>query len=301
MARKMRTDNPLAVHTFKGSRFDDHGIDLSVLPEFAQYQKIVIETAKDIWRQEHPYSNRLQNNFEDEHRLKIYQINAGSVSIPIYRESPLLIEGFDLLGRAVNLVHLAIDAVGKKERIPSNFPKRVLSYFSGYGKTLAEGERIEMASPTLGTITNFSAETREEFEKRCLESYTDHIDLLARVSMARVSKPRMSILLDDGEEIDAPLNEDDKSLVISALEQFNSIKVRIVGRGSFSPDGTLTKIIEIKKLMLAGTSTELMATDRTPFWQKCISLGTSIPKEEWDKVPKDSAEKFDQYFYGQGS
>jgi hypothetical protein len=35
-----------------------------------------------------------------------------------------------------------------------------------------------------------------------------------------------------------------------------------------------------------------------PFWEEIIELGASIPKEEWDKVPKDLAKNLDHYLYG---
>jgi hypothetical protein len=35
-----------------------------------------------------------------------------------------------------------------------------------------------------------------------------------------------------------------------------------------------------------------------PFWEEIIELGASIPKEEWDKIPKDWAKNLDHYRYG---
>jgi hypothetical protein len=35
-----------------------------------------------------------------------------------------------------------------------------------------------------------------------------------------------------------------------------------------------------------------------PFWEEIIDLGNQIPKEVWDKVPKDLAKNLDHYLYG---
>jgi len=37
---------PLVIHSFKGPRFEDHGLDVDVLPELISYKNILVETAK---------------------------------------------------------------------------------------------------------------------------------------------------------------------------------------------------------------------------------------------------------------
>jgi hypothetical protein len=35
-----------------------------------------------------------------------------------------------------------------------------------------------------------------------------------------------------------------------------------------------------------------------PFWEDIIALGASIPREEWEKVPRDLSINLDHYLYG---
>ncbi len=35
-----------------------------------------------------------------------------------------------------------------------------------------------------------------------------------------------------------------------------------------------------------------------PFWQQLIEIGAQVPKEEWDKFPRDFARNFEHYMYG---
>lgn len=76
----------LVVHTFKGGRFDDHGVDLDVLPDLLAYKTLLVETAKELWRRKNPERERLPKNFEDSLSLKFYEVRAGSAAIPLIRE-----------------------------------------------------------------------------------------------------------------------------------------------------------------------------------------------------------------------
>jgi hypothetical protein len=35
-----------------------------------------------------------------------------------------------------------------------------------------------------------------------------------------------------------------------------------------------------------------------PFWERVIELGARVPKEVWEKVPKDLSKNLDHYLYG---
>ena len=81
-----RIKRELVVHTFKGGRFNDHGVDVDVLPELIAYKTILVETAKELWRRKNPDRERLPKNFEDSLSLKFYEVKPGSAAIPLVRE-----------------------------------------------------------------------------------------------------------------------------------------------------------------------------------------------------------------------
>ena len=37
---------------------------------------------------------------------------------------------------------------------------------------------------------------------------------------------------------------------------------------------------------------------KKPFWQRIIEIGAQVPKEEWDKLPRDFCRNFEHYMYG---
>jgi hypothetical protein len=82
----MRTRYPITTQKFNGARFEDHGLDLDVLHELIAYKVLLIETAKSLWRAKNPNRQRLKKNFEESVRLKFYELEPGSVAVPIERE-----------------------------------------------------------------------------------------------------------------------------------------------------------------------------------------------------------------------
>ena len=85
-ASDMKVQRQLVKHTFKGRRFDDHGLDLDVLPDLFAYKQLLVETAKALWRRNNPNRERLPKNFEDRLALKFFNIEKGSAAVPIMRE-----------------------------------------------------------------------------------------------------------------------------------------------------------------------------------------------------------------------
>ena len=81
-----RAKRQLVTHTFKGKRFEDHGLDLDVLPELYAYKELLVSAAKELWRRHHPDRLRLPKHFEDSLCLKFYRLDEGSVAVPIFRE-----------------------------------------------------------------------------------------------------------------------------------------------------------------------------------------------------------------------
>src|SRR6266851_2218445 len=81
-----KTSRTLVTHIFKGPRFEDHGVDLDVLPDLLSYKDLLVETAKELWRRHHPDRLRLPKKFEDSLALKFYEVRPGSAAVPLLRE-----------------------------------------------------------------------------------------------------------------------------------------------------------------------------------------------------------------------
>ena len=136
--------------TFTGPRFDDAGLELDVLSELLAYRKLLIETAKELWRTENRERQRLPRGFEESIRLKFYSIEPGSAVVPIKRvvmhDDSLLFEPpprVDEIDEAAQLIDETIAAVSEDQPIPDRMPKTVLPLLAALGENLREGEAMK--------------------------------------------------------------------------------------------------------------------------------------------------------------
>ena len=87
----------VAKRAFKGLGYRDHALDLTAVLELSQFQKIVSETAKVLWREANTDRERLPKLFEERTRLCLRRIEEGSTIAPleVYIEEPEQGELFD--------------------------------------------------------------------------------------------------------------------------------------------------------------------------------------------------------------
>src|SRR6266496_3779100 len=178
----------LVTHTFKGKRFEDHGLDLDVLPELYAYKELLVAAAKELWHRHNPDRQRLPKNFEDSLCLKFYDLKRGSVAVPIFREVEVAnqaelfqFEQPDELDEAVLLVTEGVEAANSGQPLPEALPKNIIPLFENYGKTLRPDEFIELQPQNKQIKASYSAESRDRLLKFCAEGYTDVIDFVGEV------------------------------------------------------------------------------------------------------------------------
>jgi hypothetical protein len=178
---------PLAIQKFEGSRFEDHGLDVDVLPESMALKTLVLETAKALWHVEHPGRGRLDANFDDRLHLKFFSLGAGSVVVPLDRgyeasEAVLpMLPAEDEFDQAAALIVEAISATANSDLLPGRLPKSVLTFFEPLGRCLRSGERIQMTVPRIGKTAQIDSFTGSRFSERMTREYTDYASVQGEV------------------------------------------------------------------------------------------------------------------------
>jgi hypothetical protein len=188
--------------TFSGPRFDDAGLELDVLSELLAYRKLLVETAKELWRSENRERQRLPKGFEDSIRLKFYSIEPGSAVVPIKRivshDDSLLFEPpprADEIDEAAQLIDETIAAVSEDRAIPDRMPKTALPLLASLGENLREGETIKTRAVRSPSAAEFTCETRTRVERMLDAVYEDRVEIVGRCA------PRMSISATSRSEI----------------------------------------------------------------------------------------------------
>jgi hypothetical protein len=299
-----KTKRKLVVHTFKGGRFDDHGVDLDVLPDLIAYKTLLVETAKELWRRKNPDRQRLPRNFEDSVSIKFYEVKAGSAAIPLFREVEtadqlsFLDSQRDELDEAVELIADTVDAAGQNRTLPQSLPSSVVPLFENYGKTLRSDEWIEQIPTHRNYAVRYSPEVRERLTRWPQSSYEDDVDVIATVTMARVSRPRMGITLDDEREVEAAFRPEDEGIITTALKEHATAKVRVEGRAQFAAGGQIQRIVRVDRITLLPAGEMAFDPSAKPLWKVFTEIVSDIPESELQKLPTDTAENHDHYIYG---
>jgi hypothetical protein len=297
----------LSTLRFKGARFDDHGLELSVLPELLAYRTLLVETAKELWhkrnRKENGDSKNLPKNFEDKIRIKFYAIQSGSTAIPLEStfncpDGELPIEPVSEVEDAAKVIDLAIDAATRNASPPEELPARVISIFDDFGKTLADGESIEISRPGQTNSVVYNAETRSRISQWVEKTYEDSIDLMGEVRSADLDGRQFAIRLNSGRKIPGKFSSDQEQNITEALREHDSNQLRIVGKGEFRHNGgTLKRIIQVSSLTVLSRGFQEFDKAEVPFWKMISDIGNQVPDDEWKKLPENLSETVDAYLY----
>ena len=292
--------------TFSGPRFEDAGLELDVLSELLSYRKLLIETAKELWRSENRERQRLPKGFEESIRLKFYSIESGSAVVPIKRIVPhgesLLFEPSraDEIDDAAQLIDDTIAAVSEDRVIPERMPKNVLPLLATLGENLREGEAIKTRAARSAKAAEFTCETRTRVGRLLEAVYEDRVEIVGEVRSADVDQRNFAIRESTGAKIPAKFRPEHEAEITDALHDHASCRVAIVGLGEFSErDGNLRRIVRVDELdRRPAISDDEYDDSAPPLWQSVVDLGASLPAEEWDRIPTDLAANLEHYLYG---
>jgi hypothetical protein len=128
-------------------------------------------------------------------------------------------------------------------------------------------------------------------------SHTDCVELTGEVRGTDLDGLKFMLRLSDGRKIPGRFEADQESIVLEALGEHTSRRLRVIGQGEFSPeDGELQQITKVERVQLV--EPELAVTDRAPIWERLAAIGAALPAEAWNDVPTDLAMNVDRYLYG---
>ena len=290
----------LVNHTFQGGRFVDHGVDVDVLEELARYKGLLFETAKELWRQRNPSRERLPKNFEDSLQLKFYEVKCNCATLPLCRqlatdEQGSMFPDKDELTEAVDLVADTIDAASMDRPLPQQFPRRLLTCFNDYGKSLADDEWIEQTPAQSTRTIRYDATARTRLRRYADVAYEDHVDLTGTVTMARVTKPKMAIELSDGREIEAAFRAEDEATITTALKDHATVKLRVIGTGFHNGSGQLQRLVHVQSVTLLVSGIPQFDASAKPIWEQFDAITSTLSADDLASLPKDGAEHHDRY------
>lgn len=288
---------------FKGERFRDHAFDLSALGELSQFQKMIAETAKALWRDANPNSERLPRHFEQRTRLCLRKIEGGSATAPleVFIENPDEPELWEKvpeeLNQAITLAHEVFKAVERDVKLPDHFPKHLVSEYVNWGQSLSEDDVIEIKPPNKEPAI-VSSRNRDRLSAFAETPYVDLVDTSGKVLEADVRQHRFQLWPDEKRPVGVIFNEEQEEIVTTALKDHKSVRLHVTGRGEYSPEGLLQKITDVQSLEIVKPGASKYDKDAPSIEEVLQSIADEVPKEEWDKLPPDLTDDLDHYLYG---
>ncbi len=290
--------------TFKGKRFEDHALDVDAMPEIVQFRRIVLETAKVVWRKEHPDRERLPKQYEDGIRFFVRGVAAGSAIVPLEiieppRENtlfPVEEESSDL-EKAMRITHSAFCAIEQGNNLPDDFPRDLVDVYAEFGRTLADDEAVEVSAkdwkPAQVTKTS-----RKNWATYLEPPHSNVVDTSGEVGMADVHGRRFHLWLDDSTWVPANFSPEQEGKVIEALKLHKSVRLHVKGRGEFGADGKLTKITAVEALLLGSEAPAHPATKGPSIEEQILALAKGVPAAEWKRIPPEAFGNPDRRLYG---
>ena len=288
---------------FKGQRFRDHALDLSALTELSQFQKLVAETAKAMWRAAHPERERLPRHFGERTRLCLRQIGDGSAVAPleVWIEEPVPRELFEPepveVNEAIGLAHEVFNAVERDAPLPDRFPKHLVSEYAKWGQSLAEDEEVELVLPGRRSA-RVSPRHRERLARFAESPYEADAEATGEVLEADVRQRRFQLWRRDGTAVSVSFTDEQEELVTTALKDHKSIRLLVRGRGEHAVSGKLQRFVQVNSLEVVRHGPTLFDTTAPAIEDVLASIAAEVPREEWDRLPADLTDDLDHYLYG---
>jgi hypothetical protein len=288
---------------FKGDRFRDHALDLSALSELTQFQKMVAETAKALWRAANPNREHLPSHFEDRTRLCLREIHEGSAVAPleVYIEEPPDKTFWEPepteVNDAISMTYEVFEALGQDASLPERFPKSLVAVYAKWGQSLAGDEEIEIEPPARPPTR-----LKPVYGKRLAAfgetPYEDQVDIEGEVFEADVRQKRFQLWTADQNAVQITFSEKQEEEVTTALKEHRTTRMHVRGRGEISPQGKLMRVFGVDKLEIQRGGEISFDTNAPSIEQVLQSLASEVPQADWSRLPEDLTDNLDHFLYG---
>lgn len=237
---------------FTGPRFDEHTLPVEVARDLAAYEELVIELAKHLWLAEHPGRERVPRGFEKGFSLHLEGMVEDGSAQPLLSwvvAGALALQGGNggYFERARDLIANCVGASAAAQPLPAAFPKKLLDYFNDFGRSLREGESVEL--PHEGSVAQLTPERRKQLVLDAQRVYSKDVELTGRIGEIDWEKQTFRLRLASGAAVTAQLPEHLADFARQAGGKDRTL-VSIRGVGVYDAFDQLQKITETRHLEL---------------------------------------------------
>jgi hypothetical protein len=122
------------------------------------------------------------------------------------------------------------------------------------------------------------------------------VEFTGEVRAADLDKRRFSIRLDDGTKVIAEFSAEQERAVTEALREHTACRLRLKADVELARTGKIKRVDFIESPTVDSAQTADRASK--PIWEIALEVGSSVPEEEWAKMPTDLGKNLHHYLYG---
>jgi len=191
---------------FDGARFAEHTLPLEVARDLAAYETLVVELAKHLYIEEHPERQRVPKGFAADFHLHLERVDDGSAR-PLLS---MVLAGALGLGAGSNIYFerardLITECIAAPDgQLPPAFPRSLLVHFNQVGRSLREGEKLEIPIAA-GPVAVLTPERRKHLVLAADRVYEREIELSGTIGEADWEKSSFRLRLGDGSQAVIPM------------------------------------------------------------------------------------------------
>ena len=246
-----------------GARFDGGEIPLEVLGDLVALLEMVLEVAKWRFLEENPERRRVPRGFTESVTLKLAGLEEGSAvavitissSRPTLDRYPLPYQ--DTFEQAREYIADTISAAEENSQPELNIrlPRNHLAYFDRIGRSLRDGEYMELPTPRRSAPARLTKESRLRLvEISRIREFTETITL--RGSVSEMDQDEMTFDLQPvyGRKVAGPIPEQHLDTIMEAFNGYrDGVRVAVYGIGRFNQQNRLLRLESVEHVDLLDT------------------------------------------------
>lgn len=282
---------PLIEPRLIGRRFDDHTIPLEVLKDLSVLEEFIIAVAKWLYVQDHGRI-RSPKGFASALSIALSGVRDGS-AIPSIAfsyddgtEGLLPAANEEYFVRATECIGRAIDAAIYKENITQHVPTALLGYFDRFGRSLRDGESLELFPGNIrkGTLTKPTRRLLLLASQN--QIITDEIVIRGMVPEINQNRMSFEIQVPGGRKIDVKMDAVHLDTILEATNGYrNSTKISVKGVGRYDRTSRLQSIESIEEVVIIDMNDPLARIDELRLlkdgWLEGIGLAPKASDLDW--------------------
>ena len=278
-----------------GPRFDEHTLPVEVAADLAAYKDLIVELAKHLYLEDHPERKRAPKGFEEGFALHLAQVEGGSASpvLAVVAAAGLALQGASsYYESARDLVGDCVASKVAEAGLPPRFPKKLLAYFNVFGRSLRDGEAVELPRAG-GAVAELTPARRKALVLDVQRVYSKDVEESGVVAEIDFDGKTFELRRDDGSSVCVPMPDNFAEDVRRAGGRERTM-VQVSGVGVFDAHDRLQKLAETQHLEIFPNQALVAQVEALALLQDgwCDGDGIAPDKEQLEWAAGKLAEGF---------